>query len=209
MKKNALWFGMILCSLLLVACGRTTWEIPRCELLGPGTCTAYLPPFDHAGWWEANMMSKKLRGRSVLPVGCTYGGCSNVTFNYDFTKIQEDAEIKSAMMYVLVLSNHHKMANSMLEGRMNVAEDFAVIADKPIMDGDWAVYDVTQFVCRAVLQRRNSTTVELSLPAAPCEAEQRPRVATVALSWDDRDIHNLDDIRNRKSTEPHIIIKYR
>lgn len=198
---------------------RHRWSIGRCEWVDPSaveplpdsayqrvcrdTCIGVLPPFDHSGWWESNMNSHRLRGREVLRLGCIGcgKGCNTIMFNFDFTNVQEDAEIMSAKLAVLVTANPENMWNAILKGRVNVGGDYTVISEGPVFNGSWALFDITPFVCRTVLERRNSAGMELSLPCWATDSDccgdgARPFVATVALSKD-------------QMSEPRIIIEYR
>ena len=149
-------------------------------------CVSYILPFDHAGWYESKMHATRIRGRSVLKLGCTHcpeggkdcfgandcGGCNTMTFNFDFTPMQEDAEIVAAKLAVYVVDNQENLEQGILEGRLNVGGDYAVVAGPPEFLGRWALFDITQLACRAVSERRNSVGFELSLPcgAGPRDA---------------------------------------
>lgn len=170
-----------------------------------GACVAYLSPFDQAGWWESRLNSHRLRAESVLRLGCTHcpvkerdcksvndcGGCNTAQLYFDFTQIQEDAEVSKAMLAVYVTDNLDNMYKAVLEGRVNVGGDFVIVAGKPEIKGNWVLFDITRFACRAIVERRNSVTLDLSLP---CGTDNRTKLATVALS---------------AQHEPTVIIEYR
>ena len=185
-----------------------------------GTCLVDMGPFDQYGWWESNMNSRPLRGQTTAILGCTHcpegtrdcdsfsncGGCNTVMYQFDFTQIQHDAEVVDAKLAVQVVSKPELMGDSFLQGRVNVGGDYAVIADPPEMMGNWAVYDITSFVCRAVLERRNSTTLELSLPCGP---DGRSRLATVAMTKGNTFSQASSGINYSSQAGPRIIIEYR
>ena len=224
MKKVALLIGLLLCSLIAFSCTNYKWAIPRCEWVDADavqplpasvyqpvqndTCVAYLPPFDHGGWFESNLNSRRLRGQTTVRVGCSHcpagnqdcdstnncGGCTTATFSFDFATVQEDAEIVSAKLAVFVLADQDSMAHTILKGRKNVGGDYAVVADAPVIVGNWALYDITAFACEAVVERRNAADLELSLP---CQAGPRAWLATVALSG------------KKDTSEPKIVFELR
>ena len=170
--------------------------IPRCEIraenLQPlpqavytpsclGNCIAILPAFDQAGWWESNLHSKRLSGRKILRLGCKPdgSGCNTATFNFDFTNVQEDAEIVSAKLAVFIVADPGSMSQSVLKGRMNVGSDYTVVSGPPGFAGKWALYDISDFARQAVLEWRNSVSFELGIPCGVgCT---RAAMATLAM----------------------------
>ena len=172
-------------------------------------CLAFLHPYDQAGWFESEYNSRRLRGK-VINIGCThcpakdrdctrkknFGGCNTASFYYDLSTVQEDAEIIAAHFAVYVLASKENMAGTVLEARRNVGHEFAVVASQPEMAGNWALYDVTGFVCQSVVERRNSVTFDLSLP---CGSLRRTGLATVAL----------EPVDKKLEAAPTIIIEYR
>ena len=196
-------------------------QVPRCDDYGvkgdklhisqvyqrtdPGACLVFWPPSDQSGWFESEYNSRRLRGEPVINLGCTHcpadnrdcgaadncGGCITAHFSLDFSKFQEDAEIKVAYLAVYVLSNQENLKRSILEGRLNIGSDYAVVSGPPVFVGDWALYDITAFACRSVVERRNSANLELSLPCGP---EARSKLATLKMA---------------EATEPTLILEYR
>jgi hypothetical protein len=215
---------------------RYSWVVPRYDPVDqpreplpnaayartqPDTYVAYLPPFDQAGWFESKLTSRRIRGQNLLRIGCTNCpsspeidcgpvnnclGCSYVTLNFDFTSIQEDAQIVSAKLAVMSTYNAEAMKRTVLKARLNIGGDWAVVSGEPEFMGNWVLYDITAFACRAVIEKRNSTSFEISLP---CGAGGQTSVATVAMNWENSTDENLADVRNRKMTEPRIIFEYR
>lgn len=171
----------------------------------PDACLAFIGPVDQAGWWESNLNSRRLRGQKFVRVGCTHcpdwdrdcndmedcGGCGTATFNFDFNYMPEDAEIVTAYLAVYALENKENLTKAILQGRLNVGGDYAVIGKPPIFVGDWALFEITRFACRAVVERRNSTGMELSLPCGP---DRRSAVALVDF---------------RDGAQPTLVIEYR
>ena len=224
MKKVALPIVLLICGLLAFSCTNYTWVIPRCEWVNADavqplpvsvyqptqsdTCIAYLPPFDHAGWFESNLNSRRLRGQTNVRIGCSHcpagnqdcdsnnncGGCTTATFSFDFATVQEDAEIVSAKLAVYVLADQGSILQTILKARKNVGGDYAVVAGAPVIVDNWALYDITPFACEAVAERRNAADLELSLP---CRAGARPWLATVALSG------------KKDISEPRIVFEFR
>ena len=157
------------------------------------TCVAYLTPFDQAGWYESVLNSRRVRGESTVRLGCTHcpagnrdckspnncQGCGTASLYFDFTRVQEDAEIVAAYLAVYVVDNMDLMSKAIVEGRVNVGGDFQVIADRGLARGNWVLYDITPFVCRNVSERRNSASIDMSLPCGP---EGRTGLATMALA---------------------------
>lgn len=156
------------------------------------SCLAYLPPYDMAGWFESRMNSRRVRGEASIRVGCIHcpqgnrdckspnncTGCTTASFYFDFTRIPENAEIIAAKLAVHVSNNQEILPQSILEGRLNVGEDFAVVAKAPTVNGNWALYDVTPFACRAAIERRTSVCLDLSMS---CGSGPTASVATMAL----------------------------
>ena len=161
--------------------------------LAANTCVAYLAPYDQAAWWESNYNSRQVRGEDHIRIGCTHcpagnrdcksfnncGGCGRATLYFDFSRIQEDAEIVSAKIAIYALTNKELLAEAIMEGRLNVGGDFAVIADSAVVSGNWLLFDITPFACRAVVERRNSVSIDISLP---CGANERARIAKMVMS---------------------------
>jgi hypothetical protein len=161
--------------------------------LASNTCVAILSPFDQAAWWESNFNSRQVRGEDHIRIGCTHcpfgnrdcksfnncGGCGRATLYFDLSRIQEDAEIVSAKIAVFALTGKEVMAEAIVEGRLNVGGDFAVVADSAVVSGNWLLFDITPFACRAVVERRNSVSFDISLP---CGSEERARIAKVLMS---------------------------
>ncbi|MEW6262149.1 MAG: hypothetical protein AB1641_03640 [Thermodesulfobacteriota bacterium] len=184
-------------------------EIPRCENrqvfaesgeitykyqpLAQNTCVAFLTPFDQAGWFESRLNSRRLRGETSFKLGCTHcpggnkdcnspsncGGCASLSLNFDLTRLPEDAEIVTAKLAVYALDNQDNLSQAVVQGRVNVGADYAVISQNPEKSGSWTLYDVTPFACRGVVERRNSVNIDLSLP---CGSQPRTTLATLALN---------------------------
>ena len=220
MKKTAVFAILLLCLPLLISCAGREHQLPdyRCqsplpsivdpeleEVYGGRTdvCLAFLRPFDVAGWYESKMNSRRVRGQT-LKIGCTTcpaagrdctftdnaGGCYNVSLFFDFAKIQEDAQIRSAKLALYVTSNPEALNRALLQARIIVGSDFQALPGAPERLGKWALYDITDFVCGCVNERRNSVMLDISLP---CGAG-RMELATLALD---------------QRTEPAVIIEYR
>ena len=161
--------------------------------LASNTCVAFLSPFDQAAWWESNLNSRQVRGEDHIRIGCTHcpfgnrdckssnncGGCGRATLHFDFSRIQEDAEIVSAKIAIFALTNKELLAQAIVEGRLNIGGDFAVVADSAVMSGNWLLFDITPFACRAVVERRNSVSFDISLP---CGTNDRARIAKMVMS---------------------------
>ncbi|MEW5723237.1 MAG: hypothetical protein AB1896_09035 [Thermodesulfobacteriota bacterium] len=173
--------------------------------ISPDTCLAYLAPTDQAAWWESRLDSRRLRGGETVLLGCTHcpagirdckapnncGGCSYLTLYFDFSKFPEKAEITAAKLALFVPDRPDLAAQAILEGRVNVGGDFQVVAEKAQVVGNWVLFDLTPFACRAVVERRNSVSLDLSLP---CGQDDQAKVATVKLSG---------------GAEPTLIVEYR
>ncbi|MFH1137485.1 MAG: hypothetical protein V1816_15560 [Pseudomonadota bacterium] len=162
----------------------------------PDSCVAVLFPFDAMGWFESKNMSRQLRDETFVRLGCVNcpagvdnrgsaefcGGCNTVSFNFDLARIPEDVELVSAQLAVFALENKDMLTFSVLEGRFGVGSDMTVIADHPLLVGAWALYDVTKFACRGVVEKRNSVSLHLGLPCGP-EPRTKIALSTLNRNW--------------------------
>lgn len=185
-----------------------------------GTMLAHVPAFDEAGWLVSRMMAEPLRGQRAVRIGCTScpegrpdcdyvdsgGGCTKMSYSFDFSVIQPDAEIVSARLAVLILDNHDLVDQTVLTGRFNVGSEFQVVSPEPQLMGSWALYDITPFACQAVAQRRHSVGFQLSLPCGP---EERVAVATMRTGWGRSFSAQHTRHPGMTQTEPRVIFEYR
>ena len=95
--------------------------------------------------WAAHTAPPAIR-TALSPNNC--GGCTTANFSFDFSTVQEDAEIVSAKLAVFVLDNQAAMSQTILKGRKNIGGDYAVVAGAPVMVGNWALYDITSLCLR-------------------------------------------------------------
>jgi hypothetical protein len=158
---------------------------------GGDNCVIYLPPFDQAGWWESRMNSRRLRGQEQVALGCSHcpggnldcespnncSGCSSVTLYFDMSRFPDDSRIAQAKLAIFA-DKPELAAQAIVEGRVNVGGDYQVISENPQILGNWVLFDVTPFACRGVYERRNSVSIDLSLP---CGDAERAWVAMVGL----------------------------
>jgi hypothetical protein len=103
----------------------------------------------------------------------------------------EDAEIVVARLAIHAVENVDRLKYAHVVGRVNVGGDFAVISQQPEIQGNWAFFDITNFACRTVVERRNSANIEISLPCGP---EKRSAVVSAV---------------GKKDLGPQVVFEYR
>ncbi len=167
---------------------------PKTALLGApyarlseSSCAVAIAPFDLAVWNEAPYNSHKVRGMDNIDLGCkplspstdncTYcglpGHSNTLMINFDPSVYSEDLNMGRAMLAVYSPNNPQGLVNAQLRGRLNIGDEMQSLARnregvagtqrQQIVDG-WIFFDVTNFVARAINERRNSIQFELSVP---------------------------------------------
>ena len=189
---------------------------PRASLSGLGgvyvpvaqpSCQVAITPTDLSGWIEAPLNSHRIRGLSRVVLGCAnltpdaescdYGGLlgHSVTAiaNYDLTRYPETAIVKRAVLAFYVRNNISFFAKTArLRGRQmtgDTLQSLSVDVVEPPISPGWIQFDVTDFVARAINERRPHAYFEISLPCGRDESE----LTTVSL--------------NEK--EPRLVVEYR
>lgn len=162
------------------------------------SCVETLAPFDMGIWLESALTSHKLRGYQTMRLGCgaqtpSEASCDNqastghsqtLMLNFDFSRITEISSVQRAVLLLYVVENPELMSRAAVRARLNIGADLAntangfQIADQGRSGGAWVSYDITKLAGRAVLERRNSVSFEVSLP---CNRPEMPG-ALISLS---------------------------
>jgi hypothetical protein len=171
------------------------------------SCKQAILPYDLGAWIEAPLNSHKSRGLRTVVMGCanltpdaadcSYGGqlghSVTVQANFDLAMYPDRALVQKAMLAVRVNDNIGFFAHTVqLRGRLVTGDQLQSLGSEvvaPSIQPGWVLFDITDFVARAINERRNSVHFELSLPCGRSEAE----LTTVSL---------LD-------AEPRLIVEYR
>lgn len=162
-----------------------------------GACARAARPFDVAVWLEAPYNSHKVRGRGSIALGCKPisaradncdacglpGQSASAVLNFDPTVFPEDAMVRRVTLAVHSPESARKLAEAQLRGRLHIGDEQQSLGEprEVVTEGrgekGWVFFDVTLFGARAINERRNSISFELSLPC------QRPadNVVTVSL----------------------------
>lgn len=153
-----------------------------------GSCAVALRPFDVGIWYEAPLNSHMTRGVQTAQLGCKpltagAGGCvdcvtpghsNTLMTTFDPTAYNEDVTVIKAVLAVYSPDNPQGLHNVYLRGRLNIGDDLqslaknreGVVSCEGRADG-WVFYDVSNFVARAIKERRNAVHFEVSLPCQP------------------------------------------
>jgi hypothetical protein len=152
-------------------------------------------PADLSGWIEAPLNSHRVRGLQRLVLGCANltpdsGGCeyggllghsATAIANFDLARYPDTALVKRAVLALHVRDNVERFAKeARLRGRQMVGDtlqSLAVDAIRPSTQPGWIQFDVTDFVARAINERRPHVYFEFSLPCGRDESE----LTTVSL----------------------------
>ena len=153
-----------------------------------GACAVAIHPFDVGIWNEAPLNSHMARGARTAQVGCkpltagavgcvdctTPGHSNTLMVNFDPTAYNEDITVIKAVLAVYSPDNPQGLQEVYLRGRLNVGDDLQSLARN--REGvvncvgraeGWVFFDVSNFVARAIKERRNSIHFEVSLPCQP------------------------------------------
>jgi hypothetical protein len=171
------------------------------------SCKEGLLPFDMGAWVEAPLNSHKAKGLRTLILGCanltpdsadcSYGGPlgHSVTLqtNFNMSAYPDVAIVQRAVLAFHVRDNVDFFAQTaQLRGRLMTPDALESLGSQvlqpPVQPG-WVIFDITAFAARAINERRNSVSFELSLPCGRSESE----LVTVSV---------LDE-------EPRLIVEYR
>ncbi|MGL4208353.1 MAG: hypothetical protein ACRCTY_03095, partial [Candidatus Adiutrix sp.] len=153
---------------------------------GPNlTCTGTITPFDVAVWREAPYNSRKVRGLKTVALGCvpltsetdspTYyglpGHSNSLMLNFDMTIFPDDLMVKKAVLAVHSPSDAQGLTQAQVRGRLNIGGEMQSVGASPVLlrpesksPGGWVHFDITPFAARAINERRNSTSFEISFP---------------------------------------------
>lgn len=155
-----------------------------------GGCAAALAPFDAGIWYQAPLNSHMVRGAKSAQIGCkpliantgacvdcvTPGSSNSLVTTFDITAYNEDITVIKAVLAVYSPDNPQGLHDVYLRGRLNVGDDLQSLAKN--RDGvaylnnradGWVFYDVSNFVARAIKERRNAVHLEISLPCQPAK----------------------------------------
>lgn len=159
--------------------------------IAPPSCVETLPAFDMGIWLESALTSHKLRGYQTMRLGCgaqtppeascdnqaSTGQAQTLMFNFDFSRITELSRVQRAVLLIYVEDNPGIMNQAAVRGRLNIGADLANVANNfsIVEQGKsgkaWISYDITRLAARAILERRNSVSFEISLP---CNRPEMP-----------------------------------
>lgn len=153
-----------------------------------GACAVALGPFDAGVWYQAPLNSHMIRGAKSAQIGCkpliandgycvdcvTPGSSNSLVATFDPTAYHEDITVIKAVLAVYSPDNPQGLHDVYLRGRLNVGDDLQSlaknregVADLNNRAGGWVFYDVSNFVARAIKERRNAVHLEISLPCQP------------------------------------------
>jgi hypothetical protein len=153
------------------------------------SCKQSLEPFDMGAWIEAPLNSHKTKGLRTIVMGCSnltpsaedcdYGGILGhsvtLTMNFDMAVYPENARVQKAVLAVRVRDNINFFAQTaQLRGRQLIGDTFQSLGGdvvQPATQPGWVQFDITSFAARAINERRNSVSFELSLPCGRSESE--------------------------------------
>jgi hypothetical protein len=148
-----------------------------------------MEPFDMGAWLEAPLNSHKVKGLRNVILGCAnltpsaetcdYGGLLGhsvtLTMNFDMANYPELAMVQKAVLAVRVNNNiNYFTQTAQLRGRQMISDSFQSLGAEvttPATQPGWVTFDVTAFAARAINERRNSVSFELSLPCGRSESE--------------------------------------
>jgi len=155
-------------------------------MTGNNTCAAAISPFDLSVWNEAVLNSRPIRGLREISIGCkpltaatdncsycgVTGHSNTIMMNFDPTVYSDDTTVRRAVLAVHSPNNPRGLVGAQLRGRLTVGDELVSLArgrEAIIPTGSktgegWAFFDVTNFVARAINERRNSIHFEISLP---------------------------------------------
>jgi hypothetical protein len=155
----------------------------------PDSCKQAIEPFDMGAWIEAPLNSHKAKGLSTVVLGCAnltptaescdYGGLLGhsvtLTLNFDLTTYPDVASVQKAVLAFQIHNNAGFFAQtSQLRGRLHTADAFQSLGSNVVTPNSlpgWITYDITAFAARAINERRNSVSFEISLPCGRSESE--------------------------------------
>jgi hypothetical protein len=170
----------------------------RTSLLGLGgvyapvaqpSCQVAILPDDLSSWIEAPMNSHRIRGMRQVVLGCAnltpeaescdYGGqlgrSVSSIINYDLTRYPEAAIVKRAVLALHVRDNIPFFAKTArLRGRQMTGDTLQSLGAEviePQVSPGWVQFEVTEFIARAINERRPNVHFEVSLPCGRDEAE--------------------------------------
>jgi hypothetical protein len=159
------------------------------------SCKVALEPFDMGAWIEAPLNSHKTKGLRSVVLGCAnltpsaescdYSGLPGhsvtLTMNFDMATYPDLAVVQRAVLAVRVNDNVNYFTQAaQLRGRQMISDAFQSLGASvttPATQPGWVTFDITAFAARAINERRNSVSFELSLPCGRSESE----VASVAI----------------------------
>jgi hypothetical protein len=110
---------------------------------------------------------------------CEYSGVpghsTTVQMNFDLSRYPDVAIVQKAVLAVHVRNNiPFLIDNAQLRGRLSIGDQLQSVGANrttPATQPGWVTFDVTAIAARAVIERRNSVSFELSLPCGRSESE--------------------------------------
>jgi hypothetical protein len=93
---------------------------------------------------------------------------------FDFTRYDERIRVRKAVLAVYAFSNASYLSSTAaLRGRLIVGDDYQSLAasrQPPVGQAGWILFDITDLAARAIIDRRDSVSFELSLPCTRDES---------------------------------------
>ncbi|MDR0881805.1 MAG: hypothetical protein LBP55_04605 [Candidatus Adiutrix sp.] len=149
-------------------------------------CAVAIAPFDVSVWNEAPLNSHKTRSVPTVDLGCLPlspatdncstcglpGHANTLMLNFDPSVYPEDMKFRRAVLAVYSPNNPQGLNGVVLRGRLNVGDELqslanyreTVVKTQTTATAGWVFFDVSKFVARAINERRNSISFELSVP---------------------------------------------
>jgi hypothetical protein len=152
------------------------------------SCRQYSNARDSSGWLEATINSHRLRGLSTLVLGCAnltqqtesceYGGpeghAATLDLVFDFTRYDEKIRVRRVVLAIYAFSNAQYLSQTAaLRGRLTMGDDFQSLGSSrqpPVGEAGWIQFDITDIAARAIIDRRDYVSFELSLPCTRDES---------------------------------------
>ena len=149
------------------------------------SCVTAIAPFDLAVWNEAPMNSRKIRGVKEIDLGCkaltaqvdncsycgVQGHSNTMVINFDPSVFQDDTSVRRAVLAVHSPDDVNRLVDAQVRGRLQIGDELVSLGKgrEGVSFGSqgsngWAFFDVTNFVARAINERRTSIYFEISVP---------------------------------------------
>ena len=150
------------------------------------SCVSAMSPFDVSAWIEAPMNSHRRRSIPTVQLGCKpisvpadncdtcglQGHSNTLMMNFDPSVFDGDVTVQKATLAVYSPDSPDGLSAAQLRGRLSVGDELqslarsrtGVVKTGSRNSGGWVFFDVTNFVGRAINERRNSIHFEVALP---------------------------------------------